>query len=78
MHSHRHGRPCATAVRFIALTGTGDFFNVMAGLGPAIHVLTSRTKDVDGRHKAGHDDERSTEVVINGSWYKPGFPLARE
>ena len=30
--------------------------SVMAGLVPAIHVfLASRIKDVDARHKAGHD-----------------------
>jgi len=29
---------------------------VMAGLVPAIHVLALRKKDVDARHKAGHDD----------------------
>jgi len=31
--------------------------HVMAGLVPAIHVLLlqSRKKDVDARHKAGHD-----------------------
>jgi hypothetical protein len=29
----------------------------MAGLVPAIHVfLSSGTKDVDARHKAGHDE----------------------
>jgi hypothetical protein len=29
----------------------------MAGLVPAIHVFLSRgTKDVDARHKAGHDE----------------------
>jgi hypothetical protein len=27
----------------------------MAGLVPAIHVLFFDTKDVDARHKAGHD-----------------------
>jgi hypothetical protein len=27
---------------------------VMAGLDPAIHVLATK-KDVDARHKAGHD-----------------------
>jgi hypothetical protein len=33
----------------------------MAGLVPAIHVLLVRKKDVDARHKAGHDDgEAST------------------
>jgi hypothetical protein len=29
----------------------------MAGLDPAIHVfLSNSTKDVDARHKAGHDE----------------------
>jgi hypothetical protein len=28
----------------------------MAGLDPAIHVLPQSKKDVDARHKAGHDD----------------------
>jgi cytochrome c-type biogenesis protein len=28
----------------------------MAGLVPAIHALTQRIQDVDGRHKAGHDE----------------------
>jgi hypothetical protein len=28
----------------------------MAGLVPAIHVLEREKKDVDARHKAGHDD----------------------
>jgi hypothetical protein len=28
---------------------------VMAGLVPAIHVLEKERKDVDARHKAGHD-----------------------
>jgi len=27
----------------------------MAGLVPAIHVLSISKKDVDARHKAGHD-----------------------
>jgi hypothetical protein len=30
-------------------------FIVMAGLDPAIHVLR-QVKDVDARHKAGHDE----------------------
>ncbi len=30
--------------------------SVMAGLVPAIHVLASSMKDVDARHKAGHDE----------------------
>jgi hypothetical protein len=29
----------------------------MAGLDPAIHVLAAK-KDVDARHKAGHDGEK--------------------
>jgi len=29
---------------------------VMAGLVPAIHVLLCGAKDVDARHRAGHDD----------------------
>jgi hypothetical protein len=28
----------------------------MAGLDPAIHVLLGKKKDVDARHKAGHDE----------------------
>jgi hypothetical protein len=32
----------------------------MAGLVPAIHVFSlSDSKDVDARHKAGHDEERT-------------------
>ena len=30
--------------------------SVMAGPVPAIHVFATGTGDVDGRHKAGHDD----------------------
>ena len=34
-----------------------DRLFVMAGLVPAIHVLNwASEKDVDARHKAGHDD----------------------
>ena len=33
---------------------------VMAGLVPAIHDLTHAWKDVDARHKAGHDDADRT------------------
>jgi len=28
----------------------------MAGLVPAIHVFATGSKDVDARHKAGHDE----------------------
>ena len=30
----------------------------MAGLVPAIHVLSQEEKDVDARHKAGHDENK--------------------
>src|SRR5882762_11298196 len=39
---------------------------VMAGLVPAIHVLLSARKDVDARHKAGHD---------GGGWGAHQLPL---
>jgi hypothetical protein len=32
----------------------------MAGLVPAIHVFTFVNKDVDARHKAGHENESLT------------------
>jgi hypothetical protein len=35
----------------------------MAGPVPAIHVFTYRAKDVDGRHKGGHDDEKEPAAV---------------
>jgi hypothetical protein len=37
----------------------------MAGLVPAIHVLAAKEKDVDARHKAGHD-EFELRVNIHG------------
>jgi hypothetical protein len=44
----------------------------MAGLVPAIHVFLGSEKDVDARHKAGHDEgkivpssRRSTGVRFN-------------
>jgi len=36
---------------------------VMAGLVPAIHVLLLR-KDVDARHKAGHDEACTAPIWI--------------
>jgi hypothetical protein len=36
----------------------GSFCSVMAGLVPAIHAF-DRDKDVDARHKAGHDGSAS-------------------
>jgi hypothetical protein len=44
----------------------GHVISVMAGLAPAIHVFVGgQFKDVDARHKAGHDDskERSAEAA---------------
>jgi len=37
---------------------------VMAGLGPAIHVLLCGYKDVDARHKAGHDGGESFARIL--------------
>ena len=38
---------------------------VMAGLVPAIHVfLLGKLKDVDIRHKAGHDAELGTPCLV--------------
>jgi hypothetical protein len=35
----------------------------MAGLVPAIHVFLAQKKDVDARHKAGHDDGESIALI---------------
>ena len=42
----------------MAIELRNSLYIVMAGLVPAIHVLLFLTpkKDVDARHKAGHDD----------------------
>jgi hypothetical protein len=42
----------------VAVISRSDSNNeaVMAGLVPAIHALMCGEKDVDARHKAGHDD----------------------
>jgi hypothetical protein len=37
----------------------------MARLVPAIHALAPK-KDVDARHKAGHDEREISERAING------------
>jgi hypothetical protein len=34
----------------------------MAGLVPAIHVFIGDKKDVDARHKAGHDGGKSASI----------------
>jgi len=51
----------------------------MAGLVPAIHVFVDRArfKDVDARHKAGHDGEGHGSPGLNGSSL-PGGTLASE
>jgi large subunit ribosomal protein L15 len=36
----------------------------MAGLAPAIHVLTTDQEDVDPRHKAGHDEEEDEDTTM--------------
>ena len=36
--------------------GDAPLLLVMPGLVPGIHVFLSRSKDVDGRVKPGHDD----------------------
>jgi hypothetical protein len=43
----------------------------MAGLVPAIHVLfASAKKDVDARHKAGHDEFKKPETQFRDSNFK--------
>jgi hypothetical protein len=44
----------------MALTKTRHI--VMAGLVPAIHVLSGK-EDVDARHKAGHDEGESMRLA---------------
>ena len=34
----------------------------MAGLVPAIHVYVNISKNVDARHKAGHDESKGDET----------------
>jgi hypothetical protein len=45
--------------------GYRPFHFVMAGLVPAIHVFGPATKkDVDARHKAGHDESLARAVGV--------------
>jgi hypothetical protein len=37
----------------------------MAGLDPAIHVLLDGNKDVDARHRAGHDEGEISVCPFN-------------
>ena len=40
----------------------------MPGLVAGIHVLSyGRTKDVDGRNKSGHDEERAERISHNST-----------
>jgi hypothetical protein len=59
--------------------GDWRFFVVMAGLVPAIHVFTRRMKDVDGRHKGGHDDGEwpvSNAASIRWAFHRTAVGLA--
>jgi hypothetical protein len=52
IHSSSDEKWIASSLRSPAMT-----IHVMAGLVPAIHVFCCQgIKDVDARHKAGHDD----------------------
>jgi tRNA pseudouridine38-40 synthase len=51
----------------------------MAGLVPAIHDLSFRfTKDVDARHKAGHDDFQKIQMCFSVSPAMPRYKLTLE
>ncbi len=39
-----------------------DFYGVMAGLVPAIHVWLDADKDVDARDKRGHDKSMRSDT----------------
>src|SRR3954454_7518097 len=56
----------SSAVGVTALT-------VMAGLAPPIHVLDAGSKDVDARHKAGHDGagQRASMTARYFAWILP-------
>jgi hypothetical protein len=41
----------------------------MAGLVPAIHVFSSVEKDVDARHKAGHDGNQTYVAKLSCAIY---------
>jgi hypothetical protein len=50
---------------------------VLAGLVPAIHVLFSRCKGVDARHKAGHDAECLAREVVQPAAFSFATSLAK-
>jgi hypothetical protein len=39
----------------------------MAGPDPAIHDFTGHAKDMDGRHKDGHDEMRQSPSIASTS-----------
>jgi NADH-quinone oxidoreductase subunit K len=41
----------------------------MAGPGPAIHVFRAASRDVDARHRAGHDGEQNRMSSVSLSHY---------
>jgi hypothetical protein len=47
----------------------------MAALVAAIHVFRAVSKDVDGRHWAGHDDEKAPVAVTK--FYRTTVTLCR-
>jgi hypothetical protein len=49
----------------------------MAGLDPAIHVFLADAKDVDARHKAGHDEPRAIKTSLRAKRSNPAF-LAKQ
>jgi hypothetical protein len=49
----------------------------MAGLVPAIHVFGLLGKDVDARHKAGHDEHKRSAQKTNPGVTAPGFCCAK-
>jgi hypothetical protein len=63
MSSEPDQKSCQHVQAFAGSLNRQSFF-VMAGFVPAIHVfLLNRSKDVDARHKAGHD-----ELLESDSW----------
>jgi hypothetical protein len=51
-------------VSSLVMWGSGFSSSVMAGLVPAIHALLRCCKDVDARHKAGHDEHIRSALVL--------------
>jgi hypothetical protein len=58
------------------LTQNANAFSVMAGLVPAIHVFW-RSKNVDARHKAGHDNVEISARIHISDWRQPGAHMKK-